>query len=71
MSPPLPHPPVPRYNNPRTGRYNETQVRREFIDPLFEALGWDVGNKRGVAPQYQDVIHEATLRGGGSVTAPD
>jgi predicted type IV restriction endonuclease len=21
---------------------NETQVRREFIDPLFEALGWDV-----------------------------
>ncbi|MBC7337446.1 MAG: type IV restriction endonuclease, partial [Clostridia bacterium] len=22
--------------------YNETQVRREFIDPLFEALGWDV-----------------------------
>jgi predicted type IV restriction endonuclease len=25
--------------------YNETQVRREFIDPFFEALGWDVGNK--------------------------
>ncbi|MBI3064780.1 MAG: hypothetical protein HYY82_07560, partial [Deltaproteobacteria bacterium] len=22
--------------------YNETQVRREFIDPFFEALGWDV-----------------------------
>jgi hypothetical protein len=21
--------------------YNETQVRREFIDPFFEALGWD------------------------------
>jgi hypothetical protein len=21
---------------------NETQVRREFIDPMFEALGWDV-----------------------------
>ncbi|MBE0517247.1 MAG: hypothetical protein IBX41_07670, partial [Methanophagales archaeon] len=25
--------------------YNETQVRREFIDPFFEALGWDVSNK--------------------------
>ena len=25
--------------------YNETQVRREFIDPFFEALGWDVANK--------------------------
>ena len=21
--------------------YNETQVRREFIDPLFKALGWN------------------------------
>jgi hypothetical protein len=22
--------------------YNETQTRREFIDPFFIALGWDV-----------------------------
>ena len=21
--------------------YNEAEVRREFIDPLFKALGWD------------------------------
>jgi hypothetical protein len=27
--------------------YNETQLRREFIDPFFEALGWDVANKAG------------------------
>jgi outer membrane lipopolysaccharide assembly protein LptE/RlpB len=27
------------YKNPA---YNETQVRREFLDPLFKALGWDV-----------------------------
>ena len=33
---------------------------REFIDPLFEALGWDVANKFGIAPQYQEVIHEAS-----------
>jgi hypothetical protein len=26
-------------------RYNETQLRREFIDPFFEQLGWDVTNK--------------------------
>jgi len=26
----------------RHGAYNETQARREFIDPFFEALGWDV-----------------------------
>jgi hypothetical protein len=27
--------------------YKETQVRVEFIDPFFEALGWDVRNARG------------------------
>jgi hypothetical protein len=27
--------------------YKETQVRVEFIDPFFEALGWDVHNARG------------------------
>ncbi|NLD73908.1 MAG: N-6 DNA methylase, partial [Chloroflexi bacterium] len=48
-----------RYRRPD---YNETQVRREFIDPFFGALGWDVANTRGVAPQYREVVHEATLR---------
>ena len=28
-------------------QYNETQLRREFIDPFFEELGWDVKNKAG------------------------
>lgn len=28
----------------KSGAYNETQVRREFIDPFFEALDWDVNN---------------------------
>ncbi len=52
--------------------YNETQVRREFLDPLFEALGWDVANHAGNAPQYREVVHEAALRErGGGVIAPD
>lgn len=29
----------------QAGKYNETQLRREFLDPFFEALGWDVFNK--------------------------
>ena len=29
--------------------YNEAQLRREFIDPLFEALGWDVENRQGLS----------------------
>jgi hypothetical protein len=30
--------------------YNEAQARREFIDPFFEALGWDIFNKQNYAP---------------------
>jgi predicted type IV restriction endonuclease len=30
-----------------TDRYNETQVRSDFLDPLFELLGWDIKNKAG------------------------
>jgi len=60
-----------RYRRPE---YNETQVRREFIDPFFELLGWDVANRAGRAPQYREVVHEGKLRMGGTrggVRAPD
>ena len=39
----------------RSGRYNETQVRLEFIDPMFKTLGWDVHNEQGYAEAYKDV----------------
>jgi len=52
-------------------RYNETQLRREFIDPLFEALGWDVNNKSGYAPAYKEVIHEDAIKIGTATKAPD
>ncbi|MGC9443596.1 MAG: Eco57I restriction-modification methylase domain-containing protein [Candidatus Methanospirareceae archaeon] len=51
--------------------YNETQVRREFIDPFFEALGWDVSNAQGYAEQYKEVIHEDAIKVGRSTKAPD
>ena len=50
--------------------YNETQVRLEFINPLFEALGWDVANKAGYAEAYKDVIHEDAVKVGGATKAP-
>ena len=55
----------------RSGRYNETQLRREFIDPFFETLGWDVDNKQGYAEAYKDVIHEDAIRIGQATKAPD
>ena len=39
----------------KSGSYNETQLRREFIDPFFETLGWDVANRGGDAEQDKDV----------------
>jgi fido (protein-threonine AMPylation protein)/predicted type IV restriction endonuclease len=51
--------------------YNETQLRREFLDPFFEALGWDVANKAGHAEVYKDVIHEDAIKIGGYTKAPD
>ena len=55
----------------RSGSYNETQLRREFLDPFFEALGWDVGNTQGYAEAYKDVIHEDAIKVGGYTKAPD
>jgi hypothetical protein len=37
----------------------EAHVRQSLIDPLFEALGWDVRNAAMVAPQYREVVPEA------------
>ncbi|HSW64003.1 MAG TPA: TaqI-like C-terminal specificity domain-containing protein [Dissulfurispiraceae bacterium] len=54
-----------------SGNYNETQLRREFLDPFFKALGWDVDNEQGYAEAYKDVIHEDAIRIGGAVKAPD
>jgi type I restriction-modification system DNA methylase subunit len=55
----------------RSPTYNETQLRIEFVDPFFEALGWDVMNKAGYAEQYKDVIHEDAIKIAGATKAPD
>nr|QNO48040.1 hypothetical protein LNJNAIJJ_00002 [Methanosarcinales archaeon ANME-2c ERB4] len=61
-----------QYNAKYTSNsYNETQVRREFIDPFFKALGWDVDNKKGHDERYKDVIHEDAVKVGGKTKAPD
>jgi len=55
----------------KSGHYNETQVRREFVDPFFKALGWDIDNEQGFAEAYKDVIHEDAIKVGGTTRAPD
>ena len=56
------------YKNPK---YNETSVRVEFVNPFWEALGWDVHNTKGYSQTYRDVIHEDEVRVGQSTKAPD
>ncbi len=55
----------------KAGKYNETQVRREFIDPFLKLLGWDVDNEKGHAEAYKNVVHEDAIRVGRSTKAPD
>lgn len=66
---------VERFDRNRTaytsGEYNETQLRREFLDPFFTALGWDVENKQGFAEAYKDVVHEDAIKIGTATKAPD
>ncbi|MHB8777359.1 MAG: Eco57I restriction-modification methylase domain-containing protein, partial [Anaerolineales bacterium] len=55
----------------RAGKYNETQLRREFLDPFFDALGWDVFNRLGYSEENKHVIHEDSLEIEGAKKAPD
>lgn len=51
--------------------YNETQTRRDFIDPFWKALGWDIDNENSYAETYREVIHEDRVKVGGATKAPD
>lgn len=51
--------------------FDEENTKTDFINPFFEALGWDVTNKENIAPQYKDVVFEDTIKIGGKAKAPD
>jgi len=51
--------------------YNETQTRRDFIDPFFKTLGWDIDNEQDYAESYREVIHEDKIKIAGATKAPD
>lgn len=39
--------------------YLESQLRTDFLNGLFEALGWDVSNKKKLSPLEREIIEEA------------
>jgi len=60
-----------QYASYKNSDYNETLTRRDFIDPFFKALGWDIDNEQGYAEAYREVIHEDKIKIGGGTKAPD
>ena len=42
--------------------YNETQLRTDFLDPLFELLGWDIKNSEGKPTNEREVLVEEGLK---------
>ena len=55
----------------QSGKYNETQLRRDFLDPFFEALGWDVTNRKNYSEKYREVVHEVSVEVDGGAKAAD
>src|SRR3972149_5137058 len=51
--------------------YKETPTRRDFIDPFFFALGWDMDNTQGLSEPFREVVHEYSLETKKSTEAPD
>lgn len=60
-----------QFSSYKKSDYNETLTRRDFIDPFFKALGWDIDNEQGYAEAYREVIHEDKIKIGNATKAPD
>lgn len=46
----------------KSERYNETLLRSDFLDPLFELLGWDIKNVQGKSTNEREVLLEEPLK---------
>ena len=55
----------------KSGKYNEAQTRQEFINPFFQALGWDMENAAGQSELTKEVIHEDAITVEYAPKAPD
>lgn len=68
---------VDKYQNDidyyRSAKYNETQLRTDFLDQLFLILGWDITNAAGKPTNEREVLVEEGLkaRAGENTKKPD
>ena len=55
----------------KNSKYKEHNLRTEYLNPFWEALGWDVSNKQGKVQAYKEVEQEDTLKIENLRGAPD
>jgi type I restriction-modification system DNA methylase subunit len=55
----------------KSGHYDESNTRTDFIDKFFALLDWDVSNNQGFSETYRDVVREDKVKIDGSQKAPD
>ena len=60
-----------RLSEYRDPTYLEARLRVDFLNPMFEALGWDVANVKGHSEGDREVVTEARLRSPSGFKAPD
>ncbi len=51
--------------------YDEANLRKDFLNPLFAQLGWDMENAEGAAEEYKDVVVEDRVQVEGRTHIPD
>jgi len=51
--------------------YNEQVTRSEFINPFFDALGWDASQQQDVSPQDKEVVLNKSVAVEGQLEIPD
>jgi len=55
----------------KSSNYHESDLRSEFLDPFFKALGWDIDNEQSAPEGLKEVVREARLTVHDSLRAPD
>lgn len=51
--------------------YNETELRVDFLNELFEIFGWDVKNSRNLPKPFREVVMEANVNVDDNIKKPD
>ena len=59
------------YAHYKSPAYSEAQLRIDFLNPFFEAFGWDVPDHQNLGPALREVITEDKVRVNGRQKAPD